>query len=111
MPEPANLFETRVQQVVLDLFAYSLHQSRGYLFLGKAGNRAPDEGIVELVNKKWKSTGASVDHLLFHCLSLRFSLVATAIPRVNRGARASLRMPSFSVIGHRQRSISTNCAA
>ena len=30
-----------LQQVVLDLFAYSLHQTRGYLFLGKAETARP----------------------------------------------------------------------
>jgi two-component system, chemotaxis family, CheB/CheR fusion protein len=43
-----------VQQVVLDLFAYSLHQSRGYLFLGKAETARPTKANFELVNKKWK---------------------------------------------------------
>jgi len=43
-----------LQQVVLDLFAYSLHQSRGFLFLGKAETARPTKSIFELVNKKWK---------------------------------------------------------
>lgn len=43
-----------LQQVVLDLFAYSLHQSRGYLFLGKAETARPTKAMFELVNKKWK---------------------------------------------------------
>lgn len=43
-----------LQQVVLDLFAYSLHQSRGYLFLGKAETTRPTKATFELVNKKWK---------------------------------------------------------
>ncbi|HEU4508216.1 MAG TPA: CheR family methyltransferase [Pyrinomonadaceae bacterium] len=43
-----------LQQVVLDLFAYSLHQSRGYLFLGKAETARPTKATFELVNKKWK---------------------------------------------------------
>ncbi|HEX6648016.1 MAG TPA: CheR family methyltransferase [Pyrinomonadaceae bacterium] len=43
-----------LQQVVLDLFAYSLHQSRGYLFLGKAETVRPTKATFELVNKKWK---------------------------------------------------------
>ena len=43
-----------LQQVVLDLFAYSLHHSRGYLFLGKAETTRPTKGSFELVNKKWK---------------------------------------------------------
>src|ERR1051326_2623503 len=43
-----------LQQVVLDLFAYSLHQSRGFLFLGKAETARPTKESFELVNKKWK---------------------------------------------------------
>src|ERR1044072_5543668 len=43
-----------LQQVVLDLFAYSLHQSHGYLFLGKAETARPTKAMFELVNKKWK---------------------------------------------------------
>jgi two-component system CheB/CheR fusion protein len=43
-----------MQQVVLDLFAYSLHQSHGYLFLGKAETARPTKVSFELVNKKWR---------------------------------------------------------
>ncbi|HKR23307.1 MAG TPA: CheR family methyltransferase, partial [Pyrinomonadaceae bacterium] len=43
-----------LQQIVLDLFAYSLHQSHGYLFLGKAETARPTKASFELVNKKWK---------------------------------------------------------
>src|ERR1043165_3841222 len=49
-----------LQQVVLDLFAYSLHQSNGYLFLGKAETARPTKAAFELVNKKWK---------IYRCLS------------------------------------------
>lgn len=43
-----------LQQVVLDLFAYSLHHSHGYLFLGKAETTRPTKASFELINKKWK---------------------------------------------------------
>ena len=43
-----------LQQVMLDLFAYSLHQSYGYLFLGKAETARPTKASFELVNKQWK---------------------------------------------------------
>ena len=43
-----------LQQTVLDLFAYSLHQSNGYLFLGKAETARPTKATFELVNKRWK---------------------------------------------------------
>lgn len=43
-----------LQQIVLDLFAYSLQQSHGYLFLGKAETARPTRVSFELVNKKWK---------------------------------------------------------
>lgn len=49
-----------LQQVVLDLFAYSLHQSHGYLFLGKAETARPTRVTFELINKKWK---------IYRCLS------------------------------------------
>ncbi len=49
-----------LQQTVLDLFAYSLHQSNGYLFLGKAETARPTKATFELVNKKWK---------IYRCLS------------------------------------------
>ncbi len=49
-----------LQQMVLDLFAYSLHQSRGYLFLGKAETARPTKASYELVNKQWK---------IYRCLS------------------------------------------
>jgi len=43
-----------LQQTVLDLFAFSLHHSQGYLFLGKAETARPTKASFELVNKKWK---------------------------------------------------------
>ncbi len=43
-----------LQHIVLDLFAYSLQQSRGFLFLGKAEAARPTKATFELVNKKWK---------------------------------------------------------
>ena len=43
-----------LQQVVLDLFAYSLQHSHGYLFLGKAETARPTKASFELINKKWK---------------------------------------------------------
>ncbi|HEV8427988.1 MAG TPA: CheR family methyltransferase [Pyrinomonadaceae bacterium] len=49
-----------LQQAVLDLFAYSLQQSHGYLFLGKAETARPTKGTFELINKKWK---------IYRCLS------------------------------------------
>ncbi|HMF55587.1 MAG TPA: CheR family methyltransferase, partial [Pyrinomonadaceae bacterium] len=49
-----------MQQSVLDLFAYSLYQSSGYLFLGKAETARPSKATFELVNKKWK---------IYHCTS------------------------------------------
>src|SRR5437763_1289581 len=43
-----------LQQFILDLFAYSLHQTGGFLFLGKAETARPTKGAFDLVNKKWK---------------------------------------------------------
>ncbi|HEU4834834.1 MAG TPA: CheR family methyltransferase [Pyrinomonadaceae bacterium] len=49
-----------LQQTVLDLFAYSLSQTKGYLFLGKAETTRPTKATFELINKKWK---------IYRCLS------------------------------------------
>ena len=43
-----------LQESVLDLFAYSLSHTRGYLFLGKAETARPTKTSFELINKKWK---------------------------------------------------------
>jgi two-component system CheB/CheR fusion protein len=47
-------FKPELQQNLLDLFAYALHQNVGYLFLGKAETARPARGSFDLVNKKWK---------------------------------------------------------
>lgn len=49
-----------MQQSVLNLFAYSLHQSQGFLFLGKAETTRPTKANFELIDKKWK---------IYRCLS------------------------------------------
>lgn len=43
-----------LQESVLDLFAYSLSQTQGYLFLGKAETARPTKATFQLVDKKWK---------------------------------------------------------
>jgi two-component system CheB/CheR fusion protein len=65
-----------LQQVVLDLFAYSLFQSHGYLFLGKAETARPTKASFELVNKKWK---------IYRCLTgpLAFPVQDTSITTTN----------------------------
>ena len=69
-----------LQHVVLDLFAYSLQQSRGYLFLGKAETTRPTKATFELVDKKWK---------IYRCmggpLALPVQNAATAVLPVVRG--------------------------
>ena len=52
--------QPELQQSVLDLFAYSLHHTRGYLFLGRSETTRPTKAVFELVNKKWK---------VYRCLS------------------------------------------
>ena len=42
------------QQTILDLFSYSLQQTSGFLFLGKAETARPTKAIFDLLNKKWK---------------------------------------------------------
>ncbi len=82
-----------LQQTVLDLFAYSLQQSRGYLFLGKAETARPTKASFELVNKKWK---------IYHCLGGPLSFPAhpnTQTRTALDGARttqdlATLRVPA-----------------
>jgi len=53
-------FKPELQQHVLDLFAYSLHQVNGYLFLGKAETARPSKAIFELIDKRCK---------LYRCVS------------------------------------------
>jgi two-component system CheB/CheR fusion protein len=43
-----------LQQHILDRFAYSLQQTRGFMFLGKAETARPTKATFELVNKRWK---------------------------------------------------------
>ena len=64
-----------LQQVVLDLFAYSLRLSRGYLFLGKAETTRPTKANFELVNKKWK---------IYRCLGGPLELPLPDAPVTNR---------------------------
>jgi len=70
-----------LQQVVLDLFAYSLQQSHGFLFLGKAETARPTKAAFELINKKWK---------IYRCLGGPFSLPVqeSAVQQKSGHARA-----------------------
>jgi two-component system, chemotaxis family, CheB/CheR fusion protein len=65
-----------LQQAVLDLFAYSLQQSHGYLFLGKAETARPTKGTFDLVNKKWK---------IYRCLSGPLAFPATQSTMTTHG--------------------------
>jgi two-component system CheB/CheR fusion protein len=47
-------FRPDQQQGVLDLFAYALHTTGGYLFLGKAETARPSRSTFDLVNRKFK---------------------------------------------------------
>lgn len=47
-------FQPELQQHVLDLFAYSLSHTGGFLFLGKAETARPSNAAFELVDKRWK---------------------------------------------------------
>ncbi|PWT88102.1 MAG: hypothetical protein C5B55_13675 [Blastocatellia bacterium] len=68
-----------LQQSVLDLFAYSLHESHGYLFLGKAETARPTNATFELMNKKWK---------IYRCISGPLALP----PQHEAG---TLRLPTY----------------
>jgi two-component system CheB/CheR fusion protein len=87
-----------LQQVVLDLFAYSLHQARGFMFLGKAETARPTKAIFELVNKKWK---------IYRCLGgpMAFPLQESSVgtnqhqnARRNEGRRQSISPSVPSVL-------------
>ncbi len=73
-----------LQQTVLDQFAYSLHQSRGYLFLGKAEAARPTKATFELVNKKWK---------IYRCLGgpLGFPMQESSVTSLATAARRDVR--------------------
>jgi two-component system CheB/CheR fusion protein len=43
-----------LQQHILDLFAYSLQQTDGFLFLGKAETARPTKATFDLLDKRWK---------------------------------------------------------
>src|SRR5205823_6637508 len=45
-------FKPELQQAILNVFAYSLHQTHGYLFLGHAEAVRPAQANFEMVNKK-----------------------------------------------------------
>ena len=47
-------FRPDMQEQVLDVFAYALHPTSGYLFLGKAETARPSRSTFELVNKRFK---------------------------------------------------------
>ena len=83
-----------LQQVVLDLFAYSLHQSHGYLFLGKAETARPTKASFELINKTWK---------IYRCLGgpLAFPLHEASLQATtgNNPWREPLRRPAPPGIG------------
>ncbi|HYW71917.1 MAG TPA: CheR family methyltransferase [Pyrinomonadaceae bacterium] len=66
-----------LQQDILDLFAYSLHQTSGYLFLGKAETARPSKATFDLINKKWK---------VYRCTSGPLALPAHGKPVNSRQA-------------------------
>jgi PAS domain-containing protein len=60
-------FEPELQQHVLNLFAYSLQETGGFLFLGRAESARPSQLNFEIVHKKWKlyrSVGVSTPIVL-----------------------------------------------
>jgi two-component system CheB/CheR fusion protein len=79
-------FNPELQQAVLDLFAYSLHATQGYLFLGKAETARPSKSTYELVNKKWK---------IYRCVS-------GPLPVPARSSPDTLQAPDTARIGPAQ---------
>ncbi|HEV2666752.1 MAG TPA: CheR family methyltransferase, partial [Blastocatellia bacterium] len=47
-------FNAELQQHVLDLFAFSLHYTNGYLFLGKAETVRPSQAFYEQIDRRLK---------------------------------------------------------
>src|SRR5690349_17120527 len=76
-----------LQQVVLDLFAYSLHHSRGFLFLGKAETARPTKASFELINQKWK---------IYRCLGGPFAFPLQESSSATHSLRHDLRRPSLT---------------
>ena len=83
-------FKPELQQTVLDMFAFSLQNTHGYLFLGQAETVRPSQSSFEVVNKKWK---------LYRC---RSSPLSSAL-----GRRASSQNPAP---GDRSLAVSTASA-
>ncbi|HMA35649.1 MAG TPA: CheR family methyltransferase [Chloroflexia bacterium] len=65
-------FRPELQQSVLDMFAYSLHPSNGYLFLGQAETVRPARSNFELVSKRWK---------VYRCLTGPLQALKTQVTR------------------------------
>ena len=85
-----------LQQTVLDLFAYSLHQSQGYLFLGKAETARPAKGSFQLVNKKWRIYRCVSGPLVFPTYPMsQFAFPVTEARRETRH-----HQPSNSAVTH-----------
>lgn len=72
-------FKPELQQHVLDLFAYSLYQVKGFLFLGKAETARPSKATYELIDKRWK---------VYQCTN-----GPSAIPTQSRATRGMLPLP------------------
>lgn len=85
-----------LQQIVLDLFAYSLQQSHGYLFLGKAETARPTKASFELINKKWKIYRCLGGPLAFpvHDHSLASTQATVMARETRRRAKAPATLPS-----------------
>ena len=64
-------FKPQLQQDVLDRFAYSMHRTKGFLFLGKAETARPSRATFQQVNKKWK---------VYQCTAGPFTAPAARLP-------------------------------
>lgn len=74
-----------LQQDILDLFAYSLHQTNGFLFLGKAETARPSKATFDMINKKWK---------VYRCVSGPMALPG-------HGKAMSMRQADWQGVAHR----------
>jgi two-component system CheB/CheR fusion protein len=85
-------FKPELQQDVLDLFAFSLAPTNGYLFLGKAESIRPSSALFEPHDKKWR---------IYRCLAAPGGRAAEAAAPVRAPKAAAVR-PAVDAAGPRE---------
>jgi two-component system CheB/CheR fusion protein len=97
-----------LQQVVLDLFAYSLHHTRGFLFLGKAETTRPTKANFDLVDKRWKIYRCMGGPVAFptHDISRPFGIPAENFRDARRRSLLGGAIPDSSEMTHAELEVS-----